>query len=42
MSKPTDEELMLALREAASMRDDARDPRFIAKALLNMNYRLNY
>jgi len=42
MSKPTDKELMIALREAVSMREDAKDPDFIAKSLLNMNYRLHY
>lgn len=42
MSKPTDEELESALQMAAQMRDKKLDPFFIAKTLLNHNYRLKY
>ena len=42
MSKPTDEELESALQMAAQMRDKKLDPFFIAKSLLNHNYRLKY
>ncbi len=42
MSKPTDEELEIALKMAAQMRDKEIDPFFIAKALLNHNYRIKY
>lgn len=42
MSKPTDEELESALQMAAQMRDKKLDPFFIAKSLLNHNYRLTY
>lgn len=42
MGKPTDEELMQALAEAARMRESGSDPHHIAKALLNFNYRLKY
>ena len=40
MSRPTEEELTLALEEAAKMRESGNDDYFIAKSLLNMNYRL--
>jgi len=42
MSKPTEEELETALEMAAQMRDKKTDPFFIAKALLNHNYRIKY
>ncbi len=42
MSKPTEEELDLALKMAAQMRDKKADPFFIAKALLSYNYRIKY
>lgn len=42
MSKPTNEELRLALDTAAYMVEHDNDPKFIAKALLNHNYRLHY
>ncbi len=42
MSKPTEEEFEIALKTAAIMRDDKTDPSFIAKALLNYNYRFKY
>lgn len=42
MGKPTDEELKIALEEAARMREKGDDPNFIAKALLNFNYRIKY
>ena len=40
MSMPTKEELDIALAEAARMREQGEDPKFIAKALLNSNYRV--
>jgi len=42
MSKPTEEELKTALKMAAEMRDNKTDSSFIAKALLNYNYRFKY
>ncbi len=42
MSKPTDEQLEVALKMAAQMRDDKIDPFFIAKSLLSHNYRMKY
>lgn len=42
MSKPTDEELKIALKTAAHMRDNNSDEFFIAKSLLNHNYRIKY
>ncbi len=42
MSKPSDEELEIALKTAADMRDNKTDSFFIAKALLNYNYRFKY
>jgi hypothetical protein len=40
MGKPTAEELQEALTEAIKMRESGDDPHHIAKALLNMNYRM--
>ena len=40
MGMPTDQELKQALAEAARMRVEDNDPMFVAKALLNMDYRL--
>lgn len=42
MSKPTKEEKEAALKMAAQMRDKKIDPFFIAKTLLNHNYRIKY
>ena len=42
MSKPTDDEMAIALKEAAYMREHDSDPKFMAKALLNTYYRLTY
>lgn len=39
MGKPTEEELNHALEKAADMREHGQDPDFIAKSLLNLNYR---
>lgn len=41
MGMPTEEELKQALAEAARMREQGNDPQHVAKALLNMNYRLH-
>ncbi|MEE8379112.1 MAG: hypothetical protein V3R49_01890 [Gammaproteobacteria bacterium] len=40
MGVPTEEELQIALKEAAQMREKSEDPNHIAKALLNHNYRI--
>lgn len=40
MSRPTQEELKIALTEAARIREQGEDDHFMAKALLNQNYRL--
>jgi len=42
MSKPTDIELKTSLVAAATMKEHNKDPFFIAKTLLNHNYRLKY
>ena len=42
MSKPTDIELKTALIAASTMKEHDKDPFFIAKSLLNHNYRLKY
>lgn len=42
MGKPTSEELQLALSEAVRMREHDEDPYFLAKSLLNMNYRVGF
>jgi len=42
MGKPTELELKDALEEAIRMREERDDPKFIAKALLNLNYRIGY
>lgn len=42
MGKPTAEQLKKALAEAARMREQGDDPNFVAKSLLNLNYRFRY
>lgn len=42
MGKPTKEELREALETAAQMREQGDDPHYVAKALLNLNYRMGY
>jgi hypothetical protein len=42
MGKPSEEELKTALTEAARMREQGDDPLFLAKSLLNLNYRLKH
>lgn len=42
MAKPTPEEFKTALQHAAQMREQGEDIFFIAKALLNLNYRVKY
>ena len=42
MSKPTNIELKTALVAAATMKEHDKDPFFIAKTLLNHNFRLKY
>lgn len=42
MGKPTDEELETALTEAARLREHGLDEHFLAKSLLNMNYRMKF
>tara|TARA_B100000446_G_scaffold173800_1_gene183065 strand:+ start:75 stop:350 length:276 start_codon:yes stop_codon:yes gene_type:complete len=41
MGKPTNDELKQALTKAADMREHGEDPDFLAKSLLNMNYRFS-
>ena len=40
MGKPTPEELQTALTEAGHMREKDEDPHFLAKSILNMNFRI--
>jgi len=42
MSKPTEIELKTALVAAATMKEHDKDPFFIAKTLLNHNFRLKH
>ncbi|RDH82953.1 MAG: hypothetical protein DIZ80_11865 [endosymbiont of Galathealinum brachiosum] len=42
MSKPTDIELKTALVAAGTMKEHDKDPFYIAKSLLNHNFRLKY
>lgn len=42
MSKPTEIELKTALVASATMKEHDKDPFFIAKTLLNHNFRLTY
>lgn len=42
MGTPTAEELKIALDEAGRMREQGEDPFFIAKSLLNHNFRLRH
>jgi len=42
MSKPSEAELKRALKHAIEMKEHGDDPDFMAKALLNHNYRLKY
>jgi len=42
MGKPTAQELKQALDEAARMREHDEDPHFIAKSLLNLQYRMGF
>lgn len=39
MGKPTEQQLKQALTKAAEMREHGEDPDFLAKSLLNLNYR---
>lgn len=41
MGKPTEIELEAALAQASQMREQGNDPHFMAKSLLNMNYRIS-
>jgi hypothetical protein len=41
MGKPTKNELEQALIKAGEMREQAKDPDFIAKSLLSLNYRFD-
>lgn len=42
MGRPTKEEYELALTHAAQLREQGEDVYYIAKSLLNLNYRLKY
>jgi hypothetical protein len=40
MGRPTQEELKTALKHAADLREQGEDTFFLAKSLLNLNYRI--
>ena len=42
MGKPTESELEIALAKAAEMRESGQDGQFVAKSLLNLNYRMGF
>lgn len=42
MSKPSEEELQLAMQEAMRMREQGEDPHFLAKSLLNCRFQYTY
>ena len=42
MSKPSEEEIDIALKMAIQMRENERDHFFMAKTLLSHNYRIGY
>lgn len=42
MSKPTEQELALALEEARRMREQGEDPHYLARSLLSHHYRIGY
>ncbi|MFQ5470250.1 MAG: hypothetical protein ACE5EH_08075 [Gammaproteobacteria bacterium] len=42
MGRPTDDEFKIALAEAGRMREHGNDPKYLAKSLLNLNYRQQY
>ena len=42
MTKPSKDELTIALDEASKMKEQGADPKFVAKALLNSHYRELY
>lgn len=42
MSKPSNLELKTALNACAKMKEHNDDPLYIAKSLLNLNYRMKY
>lgn len=42
MGKPSRKELLEALETAQLMRESGNDPHYVAKALLNLNYRMGF
>ncbi len=42
MSKPTDIELKTAIQKAIEMKEHDQDPDFIAKSLLNLQFRMRF
>ena len=42
MSKPTEQELTMALEQAKHLRESGQDEHFIGKSLLNCNYQMAY
>ncbi len=42
MSKPTDAELATAIRAAIEMKEHDDDPHFIARSLLNLQFRMRF
>jgi len=42
MSRPTSEQLNIALHQAAKLRESGEDEFYIGKSLMNLNYRMRY
>jgi len=42
MSRPTEQELQIALERAGWLRENSQDDCFLAKSLLNHNYRIKF
>ena len=42
MGRPTKEELKTAVKHAADLREQGEDTFFLAKSLLNLNYRIQF
>lgn len=42
MSKPSEQELTMALDQAKYLRESGQDTHFLGKALLNCNYQMGY
>lgn len=42
MSKPSEQELLMALEQAKYLRESGHDEHFLGKAFLNCNYQMGY